>query len=150
MRKRCDNRIFIRNKNGEILVENVIFIVLNILFISILAIFVVKQSSGVAVIEQTSAKNIALIIDAAKPVSVISLDMSKQKSIAEKNGIAFEDIVKISGNVVAVKLSSKTGYEYSFFNDVDVSKPYPDINTETGEYTGNYIFIVNLKGVSNE
>jgi hypothetical protein len=149
MRKRSRNIFFVRNQKGEILVENVIFIVLNILFISILAIFVVKQSSGVVVIEQTSAKNIALIIDSAKPVSVISLDMSKQKSIAEKNGIALENIVKISGNSVYVKLSSQTGYEYSFFNDVDVSI-YPDINSETGEHTGNYIFIVNSKEVSNE
>jgi hypothetical protein len=149
MRKRSGNIFFVRNQKGEILVENVIFIVLNILFISILAIFVVKQSSGAAIIEQTSAKNIVLIIDATKPVSVISLDMSKQKSIAEKNGIAFEDIVKISGNSVYVKLSSQTGYEYSFFNDVDVSY-YPDINGQNGEYTGNYIFVINSKWVSNE
>jgi len=144
MQKRVEN-IFLkaRNKRGEILVENVIFIVLNIIFISILALFVVKQSSGAVILEQTSAKNIALVLDSAKPVTIISIDMSKQKSVSDSNKIPFGDIVKINGNVVSVKLSDRTGYEYSFFNDVDVSfHPETDSNYE---FTGNYIFIINDK-----
>jgi len=132
-----------KKKSGEILVENVIFIVLNVLFISILAIFVAKQSSGAIVLEQTTAKNIALVIDSAKPLTVISIDLSKPQELAEKNGIPFEDIIKINGNVVSVKLSDKSGYDYAFFNDVQVSL-YPD-RDETNNFNGKYVFIINKK-----
>jgi len=117
--------------------ENVIFIVLNILFITILILFISKQGSGAVVLEQSYAKNIALLIDSAKPVTEMKLNMKDAIDLAEKNGISREEIVRISGNIVLVKLSSSGGYEYSFFNDVDVTV-YPDIYPEK-----NYIIKIN-------
>lgn len=123
-----------KNKRGTILAENVIFIVLNLLFLVILILFIAKQGQGAIVLEQSYAKQIALIIDSAKPVSIIELKMDKAQKLAEKNNLDFNDVVDINKNIVSVKLSDDSGYSYSFFNDVDVSA-YP------GE-AGNYIFTI--------
>lgn len=125
------------NKKGVILMENVIFIVLNLLFISILALFIYKQGNGAVVLEQSYAKNIALLIDSAKPVSELRLDMEDAMDLAEKNGVNREEIVKIEGNIVIVKLNKDSGYQYSFFNDVDATA-YPDIFPNK-----NYIIKIN-------
>jgi len=131
------------NKKGDILIENVLFIVLNVIFISILILFLFKQSSGAALLEQTYSKQIALMIDSAKPAMEIKLNMEKAQKIAEKNKIDFKEAVSITGNVVNVKLSQKTGYEYSFFNNVE-TKAFPETNSKN-EYTGIYIFTINQK-----
>jgi len=126
-----------KNKRGTILVENVIFIILNVLFLTILILFLYRQGNGAVVLEQSYAKNIALLIDSAKPVTEMKLNMKDAFNIAEKNGINREDIVKINDNIVTVKLSDKGEYEYSFFNNVDVTT-YPDISPNK-----NYIIKIN-------
>lgn len=128
-----------RNKSGEILVGTVVFIILNLVFLSVLILFLLKQGSGAAVLEQSYAKQTALLIDSAKPPMVIRLDMAKGMKLAEKNGIDFEDILKVDGNVVRVKLSEKGGYTYSFFNDVE-AVPYPDVESEN-----LYVITINEK-----
>ena len=125
------------NRRGTILVENVIFVVLNLLFISILVLFLAKQGSGAIVLEQSYAKNIALLIDSSKPVMEMKLNMKDAIELAEKNGLNREDIVKINDSLVTVKLSKDGGYSYSFFNNVDATA-YPDIFPEK-----NYIIKVN-------
>ena len=64
-------------KRGTVLVENVIFIILNLLFLSILVLFLVKQGSGAIVLEQAYSKQISILIDSAKPPMEIQLDMEK-------------------------------------------------------------------------
>lgn len=129
-----------RNKKAAILIENVIFIILNILFLAILILFLLKQGQGAVLLEQSYAKQIALLIDSAKPGMTIILDMSKAKDIAEKNGLEFKDIVTNTNNVITVKLSEKGGYSYSYFNDVDVGNPYPD--TSDPENVNSYVFVI--------
>ncbi len=129
------------NKRGDILIENVLFIVLNIIFVSILILFLFKQGSGAILLEQTYSKQIALMIDSAKPVMEIKLNMEKAQKIAEENKVDFDEAVSITGNVVKIKLSQKGGYEYSFFNDVE-AKAFPETDDEN-EYTGIYIFTIN-------
>ncbi len=124
-------------KEGTILIENVVFIILNLLFITILVLFIFRQGNGAVLLEQSYAKNIALIIDSAIPVTEIKLNMEDAFKLAEKNGIKREDIVKKNGNIITVKLSEKGGYQYSFFNNVDVSI-YPDFFPEK-----NYIIKIN-------
>jgi len=131
------------NKHGDILIENVIFIILNIIFVSILILFLFKQGSGAGLLEQTYSKQIALMIDSAKPAMEIKLNIEKMQKVAEKNKFDFKDVVSITGNVVNVKLSQKTGREYSFFNDVEV-KAFPETDSKN-EYTGVYVFTINKK-----
>lgn len=108
-------------KRGTILAENIIFITLNILFLVILILFIWKQGAGAIVLEQSYAKQIALLVDSTKPIMIIELNMDKAQKLAEKNGVDFKEVVKINDNIVTVKLSDKGGYSYSFFNDVDAT-----------------------------
>jgi hypothetical protein len=126
-----------RGKKGTILVENVIFIILNVIFLMILILFIYRQGNGAVVLEQSYAKNIALLIDAGKPIMEMKLNMEDAMALAEKNGVNREEIVKITGNLVTVKLSEKGGYSYSFFKNVDVTT-YPDVPTEK-----NYVIKIN-------
>jgi hypothetical protein len=114
-----------KKKRGEILVENVIFIVITLIFLSILVLFISRQGSGDNYLEQSYAKQIALAIDSAKPGMSIFLDMHKasKKDWFSEN---FDKSVRVVGNVVIVKLSEKGGQSYSFFNDVTPSvEVYP-------------------------
>jgi hypothetical protein len=125
------------NKRGEVLEENIVFIALNVLFLIILYVFISMQGSGAVLLEQSYAKNIALLIDSAKPASEITLDMEDAFALAFRNNVKREEIVQITGNFVQVKLSSKGGYKYSFFNNVE-AKAYSDVSPST-----KYIIKVN-------
>ncbi len=107
------------NKRGAILIENIVFIILNLIFLTILVLFIARQGEGAVILEESYAKEIALLIDSAKPGMVMQLDMEDVIEVAEKNGIDKKDIVKIDGNIVMVKLTKDSGYSYSFFNNVE-------------------------------
>lgn len=117
-----------RNKKANILTENIIFIILNLVFLTILLLFLFSKMQSVAVLEEQYAKQIALIIDSSKPVMDIRLNMEKAFNKKEE-GWSIKNIVTINENTrfVTVKLRERGGYSYSFFNDVDVTV-YPDIN----------------------
>jgi len=85
---------------------------------------------------KTYSKQIALMLDASKPGTILKLNLNELKEVSDKKGIAFEDVVKINENLVIVKLSDKGGSTYSFFNDIEV------IAFSDEEY---YIFTVDLK-----
>lgn len=118
-----------KKRKGNVLAENLVFIILNLVFLSILILFVVSKTGNPAHWEEIYAKQIALIIDAAKPYSEITLNMEKGFDIAKEEGIPKEDIVTINENIVTVKLSPGTGYSYSFFNNVKVDSHPDNINT---------------------
>ena len=109
-------------KRGELLIENIIFIVLNLIFITILVVFLFMKSGDTTLLEEKYAKEIALIIDSLSPVSDVEIDMSDALSKADEN--YKDNMVNINGNIVTVKLTEKGGGSYSFFNDVN-AKIFP-------------------------
>ena len=110
-------------KKGELLVSNIVFIVLNLAFLAILILFIAKQGGGAIVMEQSYAKQIALLIDASQPGMQINLRMDDAIKKATEERLNYkEDMVTVSGNVVKVRLTQEGGYSYSFFNDVDVTR----------------------------
>jgi len=123
-----------KNKRANILTENIIFIILNLVFLTILVVFVFSKAGGAAVLEEKYAKQIALAIDAAKPLMIITLNMQDAFDKMEEGWVE-ENAVMIKDNIVTVKLREKGGYSYSFFNDVDVTS-YPDKK-------GGYVIRVN-------
>ena len=125
-------------KRGNILTENIIFIVLNILFLTILVIFLVSKMGGAAVLEEKYAKQIALIVDSAEPGMTIHLNMEDAIEKAEEEGWDTANIVIRNQNIITVKLREKGGYSYSFFNDVEVNVN-PDIRNK------EYFFVINEK-----
>lgn len=114
----------LKNKKGNILLENIIFIILNVLFIIILAAFLFTKTGSAAVLEEKYAKEIALIIDSAESKMIITLEMEDAIKIAEKENFPVEEIITLNENVVTVKLREKGGYSYSFFNDIEINTPY--------------------------
>ena len=123
------NNKLIKNKKGSELDYDVIFIIIATIFIIGLFVMISSKGKGAAFLEESYAKNIALLIDAGKPNMLLKLKMEDGFSLAEKNNIPFKDMVTISKNSVKVKLSQNSGYEYSFFNDVQVNV-YPDTNNK--------------------
>jgi len=123
----------IKNKRGEeeLLTENVIFIMLNLAFLAIMIAFLFLKSGSAAPMEEKYAKEIALMIDAARPGMEISFDMKDAVEKAQKEKWDFNKIVFFRENIVTVKLRDDGAYSYSFFNDV---KPVFDLN-DKGEAT---------------
>ena len=129
-------------KRGQILVENIVFIILNLVFLTILILFIFSKSGSEANLEEKYSKQIALIIDSAKPGMEIHLNMEDEiKKTKENLGEdRIDEIVSISGNTVTVKLREKGGYSYSFFNDVSVSASPASIPVKfSKEYVINII-----------
>lgn len=124
-------------RGSELLPENIIFIVLNLVFIGILMLFLSIKSNDAYSMEEGYAKKIALILDSAKPGMVIHLNMEDAIAKAQKNSEDIKKIVSITGNAVTVKLRAEGGYSYSFFNNVDVSSYIDDTNNK------EYVFTIN-------
>ncbi|MCR4327355.1 MAG: hypothetical protein NUV46_02120 [Nanoarchaeota archaeon] len=114
-------------KRGEILVEDIIFMVLNIAFLAILVFFLINQGSGTSLIEDSYSKQVALLIDSAKPGMIMKVNFEKAREVSDESGRAFSDILLVKDNYVTVKLSEDSGKSYHFFNDINVSY-YPDLN----------------------
>jgi hypothetical protein len=127
-----------KNRKGTILTENIVFIVLTLVFLTILILFIFSKMGDVARMEERYAKQIALLVDSSEPVMTIGLNMEDAIEKAEKEGRDLSDLVSIEGNIVNVQLREKGGYSYSFFSDVKVEDPYFNQN--------NLILIINPKG----
>src|SRR3989344_6577479 len=123
-------------KKGDVLTENIIFIILTLIFFSILITFVFTRSSGNAIKEEELAKQVALIVDSAKPGMIIKINVEDYLELAKKENYD-KNIITINGNLVTAKFREKVGYPYSFFNDVSVSA-FPDLKDSDGEIK-NYV-----------
>lgn len=111
-------------KRGQILAENVIFIILNLVFLSILIFFVYSKAGSEARLEEKYSKEIALMIDSAKPGMIIHLNMEDALKKAEENNYDGK-IVSIVDNKVTLKLRENGENSYYFFNNVN-ARAYPD------------------------
>lgn len=129
----------IKRKKGNILIENIIFIVLNLAFLMILVLFLFSKTGGAAVLEEKYAKQIALIVDSAEPGMTISLNMEDAIKKAQKEKWDLNDMVSIQDNIVTFQLREKGGYSYSFFNDVEVNA---NLNTTNNQA---YYFVIDEK-----
>ena len=121
------------NKRATILVSNIIFIILNLVFLTIVILFILQQGKGITTLEESYAKQIALIFDSAKPGMDIFLNFEEGAAVVRnKMGSQFlqgnlfkQEVVTFDKNVVTVKLdktNNRKGYSYSFFNDVNFTK----------------------------
>jgi hypothetical protein len=63
------------------------------------------------------------MIDVAKPGTTIEMNLEKLMDNAEKDEVNKMAVVKIDNdkNIVTVKGSRKSYYEYSYFNNIDVA-----------------------------
>lgn len=105
------------NKKG--ISSTVIFIILNVVFFAALFIFVGWAGANTSIKEQTYAKQIALLIDQAKPGTNLTIDISELYTIAEKNRysqVPFD--INYESNMITIKLVSGKGYSYNYFTSL--------------------------------
>ena len=100
----------------------VIFILLNVLFFSIMFAFVYISSSKARIYEQAYSKQIALVIDEAKPGTNITLDLSKVYEVARKEK-RFDKMIILDAenNIIEVRLqNSGEGYKTKYFSNANI------------------------------
>ncbi len=108
----------IKNKKSQaLLTENVVFIVIAVAFMAMLFAFLYRVSSTEKIIEEGTAKKLVLMIDSAKPGTIIEMNINNLLA-KKQDSIADIEMITISGNTLTVKLTEKSGYSYSFFNSV--------------------------------
>jgi len=114
-------------RRGNILAENIVFIILTLIFFSILVFFIFSRTGGASLTEEELAKQVALIIDSSKPGTIVKINVEDALAKAKKENYQ-GSIISVNGNVVTVKLREKGGYSYTFFNNVDASV-FPDTSS---------------------
>lgn len=108
-------------KATNLLMEHIVFLILLVVFVAIIFGTLNRIESNASLKEQIYSKQIALVIDKAEPGMEVELDIYELYSTARKkkfNGKIIE--INNEANKVIVKLVQGKGYEYYFFNDVDV------------------------------
>lgn len=111
------------NKKGmDVSYSAIIFLTLNIIFISIMIVFVSSSGNNSLLHEQIYAKEIALFLDSAKPGMEILLNFDKGFEIAKGNNREV-NLVKIDeeNNEVQVSLRSSGGYNMTYFTNYNVT-----------------------------
>lgn len=108
-------------KAVNILMENIVFILLIVVFVLIMYFAITRAGSQATLFEQAYAKQIALMIDKAEPGIEIEMDIYDMNDIARKNRFSGNYVsINNEENKVNVKLVEGKGYDYYYFNDVDV------------------------------
>lgn len=108
-------------KAVNILMENIVFILLVIIFVVIMYFAITRAGSQATLFEQVYAKQIALMINKAEPGIEIEMDIYDMNEIARKNRFSGNYVfINNENNKVNVKLVEGKGYDYYYFNDVDV------------------------------
>jgi hypothetical protein len=106
--------------NTEDLTEQIIFLLLNGLFFAMLIYFIISSSSGAFASEQFYAKQIGMLIDSARPETVLYVDVTDAYNLAKNNNVDLNSIFKIDNDKILVHLSNSRTYAFQFFNDVNV------------------------------
>jgi len=106
----------LKEKRG-LLYWTVLGIILNIAFFAVMFIFIGIFSTGATIKEQVYAKQIALLIDQAKPGTTLTIGISELYEAAEKEKFTGE-IVNIDKETreVIVRLVRGKGYSFRHFN----------------------------------
>jgi len=116
--------MIIKNKKGDApIIETVIFITLNVAFFVLFLVFIFRSAAGAVVYEQAYAKQIALLLDGAKPGMAIVVNFEPGIRIADKNKQNLDEAVKINNetnSVIVSLLPGKGGVSYQFFSDYNI------------------------------
>jgi len=115
-------RNLLKDKKGDgadLLQGPITFIIINILIFSTFFFYVGWAGKRTSITEQTYAKQIALLIDQAKPGTVIEIDIFWLNEIAKKEN--YKDRVVIFNykeNTVTVKVAKGKGYSFKYFTEI--------------------------------
>ncbi len=118
------------NKKAKIAgieMDNIIYLILLIIFFVGMLASVNSKANGAPVWEDYYAKEIALIIEKSSPGDSIAIDIQKATEVAKKNKLSNEEIFIFDNfeNEVCVKLSAGRASCYNYFNDVNIGPTPP-------------------------
>ena len=134
--------VLFKDKRGiDSLYSTIIFIILNLMFFVAMFLVVSRVESGASLYEQAYAKQIVLLIDGAKPGTMVSLNVNDFNKFIEKKLISENEIISINANKVNTRLSRGKGYSFEYFSDYaidsslrhDKENLYLDIFVKEGE-----------------
>ena len=111
-----------KNKKGvNLLTENLVYILLMVVFVIIIFFAVVRMGNETGIYEKIYAKQIAFSIDKARPGMKLEIYLGSAYSVAKKNGFEGQ-IVHIDHNTnkVTVNLIKGEGYRYYYFSERNV------------------------------
>jgi hypothetical protein len=103
--------------------DNVITIILMVIFSAFLFVFVGQQKNGAGIWEDVYAKEIAQIINLAEPGDEISIDVHYATEVAKKNKVQdLKSVIKFDNETkeVVVKLRKFGETRFSYFNNVEI------------------------------
>lgn len=108
-----------KNKRGmQEDLYTIMFILLNIVFFSMMFVFISNSRDSALAYEQIYAKQVTLLLDSAYPGMVFNLNFDQGFTIAQKNekssGLL---IIDEKNNKVNVYLRNSGGYQVSYFSE---------------------------------
>lgn len=104
-----------------ILRENIVFLILQVAFLSLMLLGVLLIGTGTSTYESIYARQIALAIDEAKPNTNIDIDISKLYEVAEKNKFTGKIIeIDETNHQVIVQLMTGVGHKFGYFSDYNL------------------------------
>lgn len=127
-----------RKATGDVLSGNIIYFILVVLFTIGIFMIILQNKNNTAQWEEMYAKELALLLNQARPGDKYTVDIQKASEIAVKNGIGNPGyIIKFDSQAktVAVSLKPIGGTTFSYFNNVVVT----DINVDYSDTSGNKI-----------
>lgn len=116
-------------KRGDtLIIETVTFTLFNLIFFIGMLFYIYNAGNQSSILEQTYAKQIALLIDNAKPNMAILININNIKEVALNNNQPLDKIFSVDKqtNMIKVSLNRGGGYGYSYFSDYDVSLKLKD------------------------
>ena len=136
-----------RRGDTNLIMNNIIYLLLFILFFMVMFWFVNSYSNGSAFYEDFYSKEIVSIVNKAEPGMEFKIDVSRVAGIAFKNGKPLKDIVSVDNvnNRITVSSRLNAGTSFNFFNDVDIVEWSVEVPSGKPEST-RFIFKVKDRG----
>ena len=113
-------RLINSKKGSDLLHSTAILLILNIMFFGMMYAVIVRAGSNAAYYEQIYSKQIALLIDAAKPGTSVLIKLDNAEKFIEEYKRNPSEAFRISNGKVIVQLTNGKGYEYPYFSDYNV------------------------------
>ena len=111
-----------RGDGSDLTYSLTVFLILMAVMTSASLYYLYSSSSITGIYERAYSKQIALILNSAKPGTEIKLEFDGMREIAAEhkyNGAIVS--IKPKENLIFVQLSPKSGYSYQFFTDLSNS-----------------------------
>jgi hypothetical protein len=105
-------------KASELPTEQLVFLLLNLVFFSILFLYLYKAGGNDSVVEEVYSKKIALVLDQMEKNMEVEIDASRLLERVEEN--KFKGVILgVENNVLQVRVREKGGYSFNYFSDVE-------------------------------